>query len=139
MTRIAGPLLFKNSLTDLFFIIKDTDIASYADDNTPYVVLIVQMELLSYQKKPQKFLFKWFNDNLIKNNADKCYLLVSTNNTVKIKIENFDITNNKVRNYQELNLTLNFDFKLNSLSIIKKLEKLEKLEKFMHCQEQHRI
>ena len=28
-------------------------------------------------------------------NNDKCHLLVSTNNTVKIKIENFDITNSK--------------------------------------------
>ena len=28
-------------------------------------------------------------------NADKCHLLVSTNNAVKIKIRNFDITNSK--------------------------------------------
>ena len=28
-------------------------------------------------------------------NADKCHLLVSTNNTVKMKIGNFDITNSK--------------------------------------------
>ena len=34
---ILGPLLFNIFLIDLFFIIKDTDIASYADDNTPYV------------------------------------------------------------------------------------------------------
>ena len=38
---------------------------------------------------------KWFNDNLMKINADKCNLLVSTNNTVKIKMENFDITNSE--------------------------------------------
>ena len=30
-----------------------------------------------------------------KINADKCHLLVSTNNTVKIIIGNFDITNSK--------------------------------------------
>ena len=35
---ILGPLLFNIFLTDLFFIIKDTDIASYADDNTSYVI-----------------------------------------------------------------------------------------------------
>ena len=34
---ILGPLLFNNLLIDLFFIIEHTDIASYADDNTPYV------------------------------------------------------------------------------------------------------
>ena len=31
------PLLFNIFLIDLFFIIEDTDIDSYADDNTPYV------------------------------------------------------------------------------------------------------
>ena len=31
----------------------------------------------------------------MKINADKCHLLVSTNNTVKIKILNFDKTNSK--------------------------------------------
>ena len=35
---ILGPLLFNIFLTDLFFIIEDTDIASYVDDNTPYVI-----------------------------------------------------------------------------------------------------
>ena len=35
---ILGPLLFNIFLIDLFFIIEDTDIASYVDDNTPYVI-----------------------------------------------------------------------------------------------------
>ena len=34
---IQGPLLFNIFLIDLFFIIEDVDIASYVDDNTPYV------------------------------------------------------------------------------------------------------
>ena len=36
---ILGPLLFNIFLIDLFFIIEDTDIVSYADDNTPYVIV----------------------------------------------------------------------------------------------------
>ena len=40
-------------------------------------------------------MFISFNDKLVKSNADKCNLLVSTNNTVKIKIGNFDVTNSK--------------------------------------------
>ena len=35
---ILGPLLFNIFLIDLFFIIEDTDIASYDDGNTPYVI-----------------------------------------------------------------------------------------------------
>ena len=34
---ILGPLLFNIFLADLFFILNDIDIASYADYNTPYV------------------------------------------------------------------------------------------------------
>ena len=33
---ILGPLLFNIFLVDLFFIVNSTDIANYADDNTPY-------------------------------------------------------------------------------------------------------
>ena len=45
----------------------------------------------------------------MKINADKCDLLVSTNNTVKIKIGNFDITNSKS---EKLLLGVKFDHKL---------------------------
>ena len=33
------PLLFNIFLADLFFIISNIDIASYADDNTPYIAI----------------------------------------------------------------------------------------------------
>ena len=33
---ILGPLLFSVFLPDLFFIVNNTNIANYADDNTPY-------------------------------------------------------------------------------------------------------
>ena len=56
----------------------------------------------------------------MKINADKYHLLVSTNNTVKIKIGNFDITNSKSKKL----LRVKFDHKL-----------LRLVEKFKHCQE----
>ena len=33
---ILGPLLFNIFLCDLFYMTSDTDLASYADSNTPY-------------------------------------------------------------------------------------------------------
>ena len=92
---ILGPLLFNIFLIDLFFITEDTDIASYADDNTPYVIADNKDGVIKSLEETSEILFKWFNDNLMRINADKCHLLVSTNNTVKIKIRNFDITNSK--------------------------------------------
>ena len=35
---VLGPLLFNIFLCDLFLIMKNTDIVSYADDNTPYTI-----------------------------------------------------------------------------------------------------
>ena len=35
---ILGPLSFNIVLCDFFFIVNETEFASYADDNTPYVV-----------------------------------------------------------------------------------------------------
>ena len=35
---IIGPLLFNTFLADLFFVVKDIDIACYADDSTPFIV-----------------------------------------------------------------------------------------------------
>ena len=48
-----------------------------------------------------KVLFKWFLDNVMKSNTDKCHLLVSTSNKVKnridnyIRIDNFDISTSR--------------------------------------------
>ena len=35
---VLGSLFFNIFLADLFFIFNDVDIASYADENTPYVI-----------------------------------------------------------------------------------------------------
>ena len=92
---ILGPLIINIFLIDLFFIIEDTDTASYADGNTPYVSADDMGGVNKSLEEASENLFKWFSDNLMKINTDKCHLLVTANNTVKIKIGNFDITNSK--------------------------------------------
>ena len=52
--------------------------------------------------------FKWFNDNLMKSNTDKCHLLVSTNSNLNKKMGNIDITNST----SEKILKVKFDHKL---------------------------
>ena len=114
---ILGPSLFNIFLIDLFFMIEDTDIASYANDNTPYVIADNIDGVIKSLEEASEILFKWFNDNLMRINADKCHLLVSTNNTVKIKIGNFYITNSK----SEKLLGVKFDHKLSFDDHISKL------------------
>ena len=61
---------------------KETDIASYADDNTSYFIADNIDGVIKSLEEASEILFKWLYDNLMKINADKCHLLVSTNNTV---------------------------------------------------------
>ena len=105
---ILRPPLFNIFLIDLFSIIEDTDIASYADVSTPYVSADNIDGVIKSLEDTSEIFFKWFSDNLIKINADKCHLLVSTNNIVEIKTGNFDIAKSK----SEKLLGVIFDHKL---------------------------
>ena len=75
---ILGPLLFNIFLADLFFILNDVDIASYADDNIPYVLADDINVVITSLEKASKALFEWFENNLLKSNANKRHLLASS-------------------------------------------------------------
>ena len=79
----------------MFLIIEDFNIASYADENTPYVSANNMYGVVKCLDEASTKLFKWFSDNLRKSNANmsKFHFLVSTNNTVNIRVEKFDIKN----------------------------------------------
>ena len=53
-------------------MLKNIDIASYADDSAPFIVknnidnVVVSLEQVS------DALFNWFKNNRLKSNADKC-------------------------------------------------------------------
>ena len=82
---ILGPLLFNTFLTDLFFTSSNTEIANYVDNTTPHAVSDNIYGLLSSLEKSSKDLLKWFDDNPKKRNPDKCHLLLSS--CEKIKME----------------------------------------------------
>ena len=60
---ILGPILFNIFLYDMFFMI----IASYTDDSTPNSV--------GKSLKASVKIFKWFQENGLKANQDKCHSL----------------------------------------------------------------
>ena len=72
---ILGPLLFNIFLYDLFLIINNIDIASYADDNTPYNTDERAEKVIDKLEIEAKSLFKRFSDNQMKGNPDKRHLL----------------------------------------------------------------
>ena len=108
---ILGPLLFKIFLWDLFFIMNETDFASYADDNTPYVVGNNVEDVIIKLQNASLTLFQWFYDNQMKANPDKCHFICSTNDKVNITVENQKIRNSPCKKilgvrFDEKNLPL---------------------------------
>ena len=90
---ILKPLLFNIYLCDLFLIMNNIELASYADENTPYAVgknievLIVKLQNAS------KTLFQWFSDNQMKSNPVKCKFICRTSKKVNLIVENKEINN----------------------------------------------
>ena len=44
-------------------------------------------------RKSIKTLLKWFENSLLKSNADKCHLLVSSSDAVNLRVSEYDIKN----------------------------------------------
>ena len=65
----------------------------YVDNTTPHAVSDNIYGLLSSLEKSSKDLLKWFDDNPKKRNPDKCHLLLSSCEKIKMEIGDFKIEN----------------------------------------------
>ena len=74
---ILGPLLFNIFINDIFFFLEKTEIANFADDNTPYCVEDDIMTLLKSLESDTYTVLNWFRFNEMKPNQGKCHLLVA--------------------------------------------------------------
>ena len=92
---ILGPWLFNTFICDLFLIMNKVDFASYADDNTPYVIGNGVKEAINSLKEASVELFYWFANHQMKTNPDKCYLFTSSSDKVSIFVDNYNIKSSK--------------------------------------------
>ena len=83
---ISGPLL---DICDLFLWDYKCDTASYADDNTPYTPDVNLNTVLEKLKNSTRAIFRWFKENQMKANPDKCHLLVTTSALTSVNINGF--------------------------------------------------
>ena len=88
---ILKPLLLNDFLANLFFTVNDIGIAIYADDNIPYMIADNVDDLITSLEQASNGLIEWFENSFLKSNADKCYLLVSTNDRVSMNVNGFKI------------------------------------------------
>ena len=55
-------------------------------------------------------LFNWFKNNRLKNNVDKCHVLVSTSKPVGIKVGDYAIDNSECEKLLGLKIDVNLNF-----------------------------
>ena len=82
--------------------------AMQTDDNTPYVVADDINGVITSLEQTSKALLEWFENNLLKSNAGKCHLLVSSSDAVNLRVSEYDIKNSEC----EKLLRVKFDNKL---------------------------
>ena len=73
-------------LSDLFLVVKDVNFASYADVDTIYQSGRNVDDVINNLQLSAEKLFRWFSDNQMKGNTDKCHLIMSTSNTPELKV-----------------------------------------------------
>ena len=117
---ILGPLLFNVFLCDLFLILENTDIASYADDNPPYITGNSTEEVIQKLENASKTLFQWFSDNQMKAYSDKCHFLWSSICELSLTIENQKIKNSKFEKLLGIKLDSKLNFNLHIFDISQK-------------------
>ena len=91
--------LFNVDICDLFLWDYKCDTPNCADDNTPYTSDISLNLVLENLESSTHDLFRWFKENHMKANPDKCHLLVTTNALNSVNINGFQITNSTEENY----------------------------------------
>ena len=103
-----GTTSIQKFLEDLFLIHSGIDIANFTDDNTPYLSAKNVEHVIESLERASVSLFRWFETNFLKGNADKYNFLVSTSSEVSLNVNNFKIKNSDC----EKLLGVKFDSKL---------------------------
>ena len=141
---ILGPTLFNIYLSDLFLFTENSDIANYADDNSPYVVDTGIASVMERLESDSKTLLKWVSDNSLKANPDKFHLLLSSkNNNLSIKVDEFSIRSSESENLLGITIAndLKFDNHVNKLckKASGKLHALGRVAKYMNLGQRRKI
>ena len=93
----------------MFYFIKETKIANYADDNTIYTVEGNKEDLLETLENETSVILNLFRVNEMKSNDDKCHLIVCNQDNVSVTLGKETIKNSNSFEF----LGIKIDVKLN--------------------------
>ena len=141
---ILGPILFNIYLSDLFFITATLNIASYADDNSPYTTMKDTDSVIKKLEEDSEILLNLGGNNALKPNPEKFHLLLNcTDETKYIEVDNHQIYNSPHEKllgiYIDNNMT--FDEHVTRLcnKASHKLHALERVSSYMNTQQRRKI
>ena len=131
---ILGPLLCNMFICHLFFIMNGIDFASYADDNTPFIIGEDIGDVIFKLQNASKTLFQWFYDNQMKANPDKCHFICSSNEKLNRLIEDQAISNSNCQKRLGVLLDSKLTFKPHIDNICRKAGlKLNAISRIIPC------
>ena len=110
-------------------MMRNTNFASYADDNTPYVSADTIDEVIKRLETASVKLFKWLADNQMKANRDKCHLIVSKNENISMHIAPFKIKNTNCEKFLGIKVDSRLSFNEHLDGIIKASSKINALSR----------
>ena len=131
---ILGPLLFNIYLNDLFMLCENSNLANYADDNSPYSCNNTIEEVISQLERDSEILLTWVSQNGLKANPDKFHLVLSDpSENYSLKVEECYIQNSTNKKLLGINIDNKFSFdKHVELLCMKASQKLHALSRISH-------
>ena len=115
---VLGPLLFNVFANDIVLFVRCTNICSYANDTTIFACHLT-FETIRQLEIDGTLVAKWFSDNYLKLNDNKCHLMIFGDKCSKAAITSRS-SKTKESEYEKL-LGITFDKKLGFRKHIKDL------------------
>ena len=117
-------MLFNIFINDIFLFTKVTKITNYADDNAPYVCGANVTNVSNKLESDSILLLKWFRDNGMKSNEDKCKLLISkTDDKIALLVGSQIVNSSHIEKLLDIIIDNNLTFKEHVSTYVKKLIK----------------
>ena len=127
----------------MFFDIIEIDIANYADDTTPYALNLKLENIVKLLEENADNLFDWFSNNYLKENPDKCLVLVNTTGSIRTNVRNETISNSSNQKLFGICFNSNFCFDDHVASLCNKayqnLNALARVAQYMNLAQRRSI